>query len=341
MLNFGLIIKEKTMKLLVQIPCLNEEENIENVIKSIPKNIDNWEVATLLIDDCSTDASVEIAIRAGIDVVIKKKSQQGLADSFRIGQAYFLNSDFDCLVNTDGDNQYYQEHIPRMIKKIELGEADIVIADRGPASLKHFHPIKRLTQKFGSVVLSFTSRTKISDAASGFRAYSRKALAHIFITTQFSYAMESLIQAGNKNLRVVSIESGAKAVDRPSRLFKNSWQHVRSSGKAILKSFLMYRPLFYFSLFGFVLFLLGAYPLIRYLIFFINGTAGQHFQSLLLGSILLTASFLAFVVGLVAELSKINRQLTEDQIAGNRLTQKIDENLLLEQFDARVVYRSQ
>ena len=331
---------KEPMKLLVQIPCLNEQENIAMVIKSIPRSIENWKVTTLLIDDCSTDDTVEIATKAGIDIVIKKKSQQGLADSFRIGQAYFLNGEFDCLVNTDGDNQYYQEHIPMLISRIESGIADIVIADRGPASLKHFHPVKRLTQKIGSKILSFTSRTKVTDAASGFRAYSRKALAHIFITTNFSYAMESLIQAGNKNLRVASIQSGAKPVDRPSRLFKNSWQHVRSSGKAILKSFLMYRPLFYFSLFGLLLLLLGSYPLIRYLIFFINGTAGQHFQSLLLGSILLTASFLAFAVGLVAELSRINRQLTEDQIAGNRLTQKIDEELLLAQFDAKVIYRA-
>lgn len=328
------------MKCLVQIPCFNEEEDIAQVIKSIPRKIPGIrQVKVLIIDDASRDDTVARAIAAGADLVISKKRNAGLADSFRIGQAFFLNSDFDFLVNTDGDNQYHQEHIPNLLQPLREGSADVVIADRLPGKLKHFHPVKRLAQVLGSLVISLAAGTKISDAASGFRAYSRTGISHLFITTRFSYAMETLIQAGNKGLRIQSIASGAKKVTRPSRLFRSSFEHVGRSASAILKAFLMYQPMKFFSGLGAILFIIGMVPMVRYLYLLTSGAAGQHLQSLIFGLLFLTASFLSFVVGLVAELSRIHRQLDEERISYSRLTTTLPSNAVLAAFGAALTYK--
>lgn len=326
------------MKCLVQIPCFNEEASIESVIKSIPRKIPGFrQVRVLVIDDGSTDRTVELAIKSGADYIIQKRRNTGLADSFRIGQAFFLNSDYSCLVNTDGDDQYYQEHISNLVGPIANYQADIVIGDRLPGTLKHFHPIKRLAQRIGSRVISLAAGVRITDAASGFRAYSRNAMGHLFITTKFSYAMETLIQAGNKRLRFETIISGAKPVSRPSRLFRSNFEHVRRSAGAIFKAFLMYQPLKFFLGLGLVLFMIGSVPMIRYLFLVAANVAGQHLQSLIFGLLFLTASFLAFVVGFVAELSRIHRQLFEDSVALERLTVKIPVKELLDAYDCVLI----
>jgi len=310
------------VKLLVQIPCLNEEENLAEVLGTIPREIDGVsEIKVVVIDDASTDRTVELAELHGVDFILKKSRTKGLADSFRLGQEFFLTTGFDILVNTDGDNQYNQDMIGDLIAPILAGKAEIVVGDRGTWKLSHFNFPKRILQKLGSRVVSSVANTRIPDAASGFRAYSRVAIANIFITTRFSYAMESIIQGGNKRLRVTSILTGAKAVQRPSRLFKSSFQHIKNSASAILKGFLMYQPLKIFFWLAFALFVGGSIPMVRYLWLVGAGVAGSHLQSLLLGSLLISTAVIFMVLGLLAELSRVHRELYEDQTALARLSQ--------------------
>jgi glycosyltransferase involved in cell wall biosynthesis len=327
------------VKLLVQIPCLDEENDIRSVIASIPKKIDGVDsIDVLVIDDGSTDNTVDIAIQAGADFVIKKHRRKGLAHSFKLGQLYFLTRDYDILVNTDGDNQYFQERIPELIQPLLHGEADVVIGDRETGSLSHFSIIKRLLQRIGSLVVSYVAGAKIPDAASGFRAYSRLAVSKLFITKRFSYAMESIIQAGNKGLRLVSIPAGAREVSRPSRLFTSTFQHVRLSGVAILKSALMYRPAQIFTWFSLLLFISGLVPMVRYLVLVYSGVAGDHIQSLILGSLLITTSIMSLVLGLVAELSRIHRELFEEERSIERLSSPPSLEAVLTSYSAELFF---
>jgi glycosyltransferase involved in cell wall biosynthesis len=316
-------VRSAGITLLVQIPCLNEEENLASVINSVNRKIQGVsEVKILVIDDGSTDETRSIAIQNGVDFVLTKPSTRGLADSFKLGQEFFLHHDFDILVNTDGDNQYFQESIQDLISPIIMNDADVVVGDRSTWGLAHFSLWKRTAQKLGSKVVSHVARAKVPDAASGFRAYSKMAVASIFITTRFSYAMESIIQAGNKGLRISSVVTGAKQVSRGSRLFTSPSQHMRKSAAAILKGFLMYQPLRIFSSLALFLFIVGAIPMARYLLLMIGGSAGDHLQSLLLGSLLMSTSVTFLVLGLVAELSRVHRQLTEDRLTIDRLQMK-------------------
>ena len=310
------------MKLLIQIPCLNEEENLEDVLKSVPRQIDGVsEVKVVVIDDASTDRTVEIAEQHGVDFIIRKLRTKGLADSFRLGQEFFLTSGFDILVNTDGDNQYNQEKIGDLVGPIVASKAALVIGDRGTWHLDHFRLGKRILQTLGSKVLSYAAGIRVPDAASGFRAYSRVSIASIFVTTRFSYAMESIIQVGNKRLPVVNVLTGAKPVQRPSRLFNSSIQHVKNSALAILKGLLMYQPLKTFSLLAFALLAAGVVPMVRYLVLVDIGVAGSHLQSLLLGSLLISTAATFLVMGLLAQLSGIHREVQEEQITLARLSQ--------------------
>lgn len=326
-------------RILVQIPCLNEEANIGQVIKSIPRSISGSErVEILVIDDASEDETVRRAKESGADYIIRKKTTRGLAHSFRLGQLFFLKMNYDILVNTDGDNQYFQERISDLVMPILNGKADLVIGDRAPGKLAHFSFLKQRLQRLGSAVVSFASRARISDAASGFRAYSRVAMARIFITTNFSYAMESIIQAGNKNLSIQSIETGAKEVARPSRLFSSSLEHIVKSSAAIFKSFMMYRPMSIFFTSGLLVLVMGLVPMIRYLFLIASNQAGDHLQSLILGSTLVTAAVIVMVLGLVAELSRIHRQLFEEEQSLARMSINGELNDLVALFGADLVF---
>ena len=310
-------------KLLVQIPCLNEEINIKAVIESIPRSIPGFErVDVLLIDDGSSDNSVTEAIDAGVDVVISAQSTRGLAQTFELGLEFSLAEGYDVMVNTDGDNQYYQDKIPLLIKPIADGLSDIVIGDRVTSSLSHFSRGKKIFQSLGSLILGAASNVRIRDGASGFRAYSRFAMSKLFIATKFSYAMEVLIQAGNKGLAITHVSTGAKRVARPSRLFRSSWQHVRLSSEAIISSFLLHRPGVLFGALSLILALGGTYPFLRYLILILNGTKGDNIQSLILGVILLIGSFLCAALAVIAQLLKRSRELKEFSMSEKRLEGK-------------------
>src|SRR5450759_1134061 len=246
------------MKVFIQVPCLNEEETLPAVLQSIPAQIDGVDqIEILVVDDGSSDRTVDVARAHGVTHFVHHTRNMGLARSFRDGVDYALAHGADIVVNTDGDNQYPQERIGDLVKPIIAGEADIVIADRQTQTIAHFSPSKKLMQRVGSHVVNRAASTELPDAASGFRAYSRASLFRLNVVTQFSYCMETIIQAGNKRLRIVSIPVTTNAKTRESRLFSSMRQHVFRSGSAITRSYIMFKPyVIFLSLAGF--FFIGA-----------------------------------------------------------------------------------
>ena len=301
-------------KVIVQIPCLNEETTLPLVLESIPKKIPGVDLEILIIDDGSTDKTIEIAKKHGVKHFVLHRRNMGLARSFQDGVNKALELGAVIVVNTDGDNQYPQEKIADLIKPIIDGKAEIVIGDRQTQKIAHFSPFKKIMQRFGSYVVNKAAGTKLPDAASGFRAYSRESLYRLNVVTKFSYCMETIIQAGNKNLAIVSVPIVTNPKTRESRLFKNIWQHMFKSGSAIIKSYLMYKPYALFATLAVLFGILGLVPFARYLILTINSSPGDHIQSLMLGAVLLTGAFLSMALGVIADLIRINRELTEEQL---------------------------
>lgn len=303
------------MKVFVQIPCLNEEETLPLVLKTIPKKLPGVDtVEILIIDDGSSDKTVEVAKKHGVKHFVLHRRNMGLARSFHDGIDYALAHGADIVVNTDGDNQYKQEKIADLVKPIIDGDAEIVIADRQTQKIAHFSPFKKLMQRFGSYVVNKAAGTELPDAASGFRAYSRESLYRINVVTKFSYCMETIIQAGNKRIAIVSVPITTNPKTRESRLFKNIWQHMWKSGSAIVRAYVMYKPYTIFATLGVAFFLVGLIPFVRYLILSLTQNGGDHLQSLMLGAVLLTGAFLSFAIGVVADLTRINRVLQEDTL---------------------------
>lgn len=303
------------MKVFIQISCLNEADTLPLVFKTMPKTLPGVdEVEWLIIDDGSTDDTVKVAKKLGVKHFVIHRRNMGLARGFRDGIDYCLKHGADIVVHTDGDNQYPQERIKDLIKPILDGKADIVIGDRQTATIAHFSGFKKIMQRFGSWVVNKAAGTDLPDAASGFRAYSRASLLRINIVTQFSYCMETIIQAGNKRIAIASIPITTNEKTRESRLFKNIWQHMAKSGQAIVRSYIMFKPHTIFATLGGILLVLGAIPFIRFLIFAANGDGNGHLQSLIFGSALLIASFVSFALLVIADLQKTNRIMLEDQL---------------------------
>jgi glycosyltransferase involved in cell wall biosynthesis len=303
------------MKVFVQIPCLNEEATLPSVLKSIPKTIKNVDqLEILVIDDGSSDKTVEIAKEHGVKHFVHHTRNMGLARSFRDGVDYALKHGADIVVNTDGDNQYPQARIADLVQPIIAKKADIVIGDRETAKIAHFSPFKKFMQRFGSWVVNKAAGTNLPDAASGFRAYSRSSLMKLNIVTKFSYCMETIIQAGNKRLNIVSIAIETNQKTRESRLFKNIWHHMFMSGTAIIRSYVMYKPHTIFVTLGTIFFIAGFVPFVRYAALYFQGEAGGHLQSLILGSSMLVGSLLAFALLVISDLQRTNRTLLEDQL---------------------------
>ena len=303
------------MKLIVQIPCLNEEKTLPAVLKTIPKKIPGIsEIEVLVINDGSKDKTVEIAKSLGVKHFVHHTRNKGLGLSFHDGVMRALELGADIVVNTDGDNQYPQESITELVQPIVRGEADIVVADRQVQQIAHFSPFKKLLQRAGSRVVNMAAGTNIPDAASGFRAYSRESIIQLNTITRFSYCMETIIQAGNKRLAITSHPVVTNPKTRESRLFKSTPEHVLKSAAAIFRAYVMYRPYVLFVSIGLALAIAGLFPFFRYLWFLIQNTHGGHLQSLVLGSVLLIAAILSFALGVLADLTRINRILIEDQL---------------------------
>jgi glycosyltransferase involved in cell wall biosynthesis len=303
------------MKVFIQIPCLNEEETLPLVFKTMPKTLPGVDsVEWLIIDDGSTDNTVAVAKKLGVKHIVRHRRNMGLARSFRDGIDYALKHGADIVVNTDGDNQYPQERIKDLVQPIIEGKADIVIGDRQTSTVAHFSGFKKLMQRFGSWVVNKAAGTNLPDAASGFRAYSRNSLVKLNIVTQFSYCMETIIQAGNKRLSIISIPIETNAKTRESRLFKNIWQHMGKSGQAIMRSYVMFKPHTLFLTLGVFFLILGLIPFVRFLIYVLIGEGDGHLQSLIFGSAMLIGSLLSFALLVIADLLKTNRILIEDQL---------------------------
>jgi glycosyltransferase involved in cell wall biosynthesis len=303
------------MKLFVQIPCLNEEQTLPLVLNSIPKKIKGIdEIHILVIDDGSTDKTIAVAKKHGVTHFVRHIGNKGLAQSFKDGVDYALLHGADIVVNTDGDNQYPQEQIADLVAPIVNGQAEIVIGDRQTSTIAHFSPFKRTMQRFGSWVVNKAAGTNIPDAASGFRAYSRSALLQLNIITKFSYCMETIIQAGNKRLKLASIPIVTNPKTRESRLFKNIWQHMAQSGKAILRSYIMFRPHLIFVTIGVLFLVAGGVPFIRFAYFYAIGESAGHIQSLIFGSSMIVGALFSFALTIISDLQRTNRTLIEEQL---------------------------
>lgn len=303
------------MKLFVQIPCLNEEETLPLVLESIPTSVDGVdEIHILIIDDGSDDRTVEVAKAHGVTHFVRHPRRMGLARSFRDGVEYALAHGADIVVNTDGDNQYPQERIGDLVAPIVAGEADIAIGDRQTQKIAHFSPFKKVMQRFGSWVVNKAGGTNLPDAASGFRAYSRYSLYRLNIVTQFSYTMETIIQAGNKRLAIASVPIETNPKTRESRLFSNMFEHMGKSAQAIMRSYIMFKPWSVFTVLAIVFGVLGAIPFVRYGILLAIGDQGDHFQSLILGTLLLIGALLSVALGVLSDLQRTNRILLEEQL---------------------------
>ena len=304
------------MRLVVQIPCLNEALTLPLVLKSIPKKIAGIdEIIILVIDDGSTDKTVAVAEKYGVKHFVHHVRNQGLGRSFHDGVEKALELGADIVVNTDGDNQYPQDRIGDLVAPILAGQADIVVADRQTHLIEHFSPFKKLLQKIGSAIVNQAAGTNLPDAVSGFRAYSRESLMRLNTVTRFSYCTETIIQAGYKRLAITSIPVDTNPVLRESRLFKSNWEHVRKSAITIIRAYIMYKPYIVFGWLGSLLFLAGLEPFVRFFYYFlIDGRTRGHLQSLIIGSLLMISAFLCLVLNIIADLVRINRILTEDNL---------------------------
>jgi len=300
------------MKLVIIIPCFNEEKTLPDVLKSIPKKIPGiTKIETVVIDDGSTDKTVKVAKKHGIKRFLIHKTNEGLAKSFSDGLDEALHLGADIIVNTDGENQYPQEDIPRLIKPIMEKKADIVIADRQTDKIKHFSLGKKILQKVGSATVRFFSGTNVPDVVSGFRAYSREAALHLNIFTDYSYTIETIVQAGKKKLLIQSIKIKTKPKTRNSRLIKNLWFYLKASTATTLRLFAIYEPLKVFGYIAFITALPGFILIIRFIYISIIGAPGAHLQSLIMASMFVLVGFQIGLIGIVADLISINRRKTE------------------------------
>ncbi|MFQ5444696.1 MAG: glycosyltransferase family 2 protein [Nitrospinales bacterium] len=301
------------MKLIIQIPCLDEEETLPITLKDLPKEINGIDsIEILVIDDGSKDKTVEVAREHNVGHILQLTNNKGLAKAFSYGINHSLKLGADIIVNTDADNQYCGGDIPKLIQPILDGKADIVIGDRQVETIKHFSPLKVFLQKFGSWVVRQVSGTNIPDATSGFRAYSREAALQINVVSDFTYTIETIISAGKKNLAIDHVPIRTNAKLRESRLFPNIRAYLQRAIITIIKVYSMYKPLKVFTLVGGTFFLLGFAIGCRYLYFFFQDQTAGHIQSLILSAILLIVGFQIIMMGIVAELISINRQLLED-----------------------------
>ncbi len=299
-------------KLIIQIPCFNEEEMLPVVLGALPREIPGVDaVEWLVIDDGSTDGTRAVAREHGVDHLVRLARNRGVAHAFMAGVEAALDAGADIIVNVDADNQHDPGDIPRLIEPILDGRAEMVIGERPIASTPHFSPIKKALQRLGSWAVRVASRTRVPDAPSGFRALSREAAMRLHVFSEYTYTLETIIQAGQNGMAVTSVPVGMNASPRPSRVVRSTGSYIRQSMLTIVRIFMTYRPFAFFSVPGIIAFLLGLILGIRYLIIYFTTGQSGHLQSLLLSALLLGSGFFLVVVGLMADLISVNRKLLE------------------------------
>lgn len=301
------------MKLIIQIPCYNEADSLPITLAALPREVPGFDcVEWLIIDDGSKDNTVEVARRLGVDHVVSMKKNMGLAKVFMAGIDACLQNGADVIVNTDADNQYEAADIPLLTQPILEGRADIVIGERPISAISHFSPLKKMLQKIGSWVVRIASKTRIPDAPSGFRAFSRNAARNLMVFSEYTYTLETIIQAGQKNMAIVSVPVRTNGDLRPSRLVKSIGSYIKRSIITIIRIFIVYRPFRFFSFCGAALFLPGFILGIRFIYYYVLGKGGGHIQSLVLASLLMGMGFQAFLVAFLADLLAANRKMIEE-----------------------------
>ena len=303
------------MKLIIQIPCYNEEETLSETINDIPEKIDGIdEIEILVVNDGSTDTTTQVAKELKVNYIVEFPKNLGLARAFDAGLKNCVKYGADIIVNLDADNQYCAEDIPKLIKPLLENKADIVIGARPIEKIKNFSPVKKILQKLGSYVMKKISGADILDAPSGFRAFSRYAAKRINIFDNYTYTMESIIQAQRKGLSIVSVPIRVNENDfaRPSRLIKNNFQYIFRSAKTMIRFFIIYHPFRFFASLAAFFFILGFGIGLRFLYFYFLGDGAGHIQSLILCGLLITVSFQTALLAIIADLMGINRKLIED-----------------------------
>ncbi len=308
------------MKLVIQIPAWNEAEHLADAIEDLPKTVEAFdEIEVLVVDDGSEDDTAGVAARCGA-AILKMPVHRGLAVAFANGLAHAVELGADVIVNTDADSQYDGRDIPNLVRPIVAGEAQMVIGDRQVHSLRHFSPIKKLLQKFGSWVVRKLSRTSVRDATSGFRAISREAALKLHVFTRFTYTLETILQAGEAGLKVVSVPVRVNPeIRRPSRLFASNTGYVLRSLESIARIVVLYNPLRIFLRIGAVPVVLGLALLMRFVYFFATShSPAGHVQSLIVAVILIVVGVQVWVVGIVADLIAVNRRLLEEAVERQR-----------------------
>ena len=301
------------MKLIVQIPCFNEEKALPVTLREIPRRFRGVDVVeTLVIDDGSTDKTVDVAKREGVDHIVKLTNHKGLAESFTAGIDASLHLGADIIVNTDGDNQYRGEDIQKLIDPILAGEADIVIGDRNVKEVRHFSFVKKRLQGLGSWVVRQLSGTQIPDVTSGFRAFSREAALRLNIISRFTYTLETVIQAGKKNIALAHVPIRTNKRLRSSRLFSNILSYLKKSLATIARIYTLYEPLKIFLYIGGSIFGVGMFISIRFLYYYLTQQGAGHIQSLILSAVLMIVGFQVVMIGLLADVISANRRFLED-----------------------------
>lgn len=301
------------MKLIIQIPCYNEEETLPIALNDLPRKIEGIDVIEyLIINDGSQDKTVEVAKVHGVHHIVSFKNNKGLAAGFMAGLDACLRLGADIIVNTDADNQYYGADIEKLVRPILDGQAEVVIGERPIDNIEHFSWLKKKLQRLGSWTVRVASKTAIPDAPSGFRAYSREAAMKLNVVSEYTYTLETIIQAGRKNMAITSVPIRTNPELRKSRLFKSMTGYIKRSIFTIIRIFVMYKPLKFFVLLGAIVFSLGFLIGLRFLYFYLQGQGNGHIQSLILSAVLLLIGFQTGVIGLQADIIASNRKILED-----------------------------
>ncbi len=300
-------------KLIIQIPCLNEAQTLPATLADLPKRLPGVDaIEVLVIDDGSHDGTADVARACGVDHIVRLRRNKGLAAAFQAGIDACLKAGADFIVNTDADNQYAGHEIPALLAPLLRGEADICIGDRNIAGLSHMSWRKRTLQRLGSWVVRQVSNTSVPDTTSGFRAYTREAALRMTIVSEFSYTLESIIQAGKKRMAIAHVPITVNPRTRESRLFDSVFSYIKRSGATIVRVYAMYEPLKVFTYIGLTIFGTGFLGALRFVYYYFEGAASKHLGSLIAAAVLLIVGFQVLVIGLLADVISGNRKLLED-----------------------------